>query len=140
MVSNWFDGLNTERQRKFCEEFAQNGGNALAAARAAGYANPEAHSARLVENDRVKAALESLRKDTTCAAIATREERQAFWTSVLRGDVTDGEGLPPKFSDRLKASELLGRSQADFIERLRHEGEDGKPLHVRVEVVAPEKK
>jgi len=47
--------------------------------------------------------------------IATRAERQAFWTAVM---------LDPKerTADRLKAAELLGRSEADFVERLQHEG------------------
>jgi hypothetical protein len=44
--------------------------------------------------------------------VATREERQAFWTSVMRGE----EGA--EMSERLKASELLGKSQLDFKERV----------------------
>ena len=47
--------------------------------------------------------------------IATREERQAFWTNVLYGKEEDDT----KMSDRLKASELLGRSEADFTDNLR---------------------
>jgi len=47
--------------------------------------------------------------------IATREERQAFWTNVLYGK----EESDTKMSDRLKASELLGRSEADFTDNLR---------------------
>ena len=46
--------------------------------------------------------------------ILTREKRQVFWSDVIRGK---------KYSmkDRLKASELLGKSEADFIDRV--EGE-----------------
>ena len=63
--------------------------------------------------------------------IADRQERQAFWTKVFRGEEsqptitgTDTEGnpivtdIPPKMPDRLKASELLARSEADFVDKL----------------------
>ena len=44
--------------------------------------------------------------------IASREERQQFWTNLMRKAKRDG--------DKLKASELLGRSQADFVEVHEH--------------------
>lgn len=113
----WFDGL-TEKQRKFCELFSSNGGNAYAAATGAGYKKPQPEGARALENARIKSALEFLRQEQTSKAIATREERQSFWTSIMR-DV--GE----KTTDRLKASELLGRCQADFIDRVDHSNSDG---------------
>lgn len=47
--------------------------------------------------------------------IATRAERQAFWTQVMCAE-------KERTADRLKAAELLGRSEADFVERLQHEG------------------
>lgn len=137
-MNDWNTGL-TERQRRFCEAFAANGGNAMDAARQAGYARPAQEGARLLENAGIRAALEALRKSTTSAAIATREERQALWTAILRGQEPDRGGLPPSIKDRLKASELLGKAQADFIDRLRHEGEDGMPLSVRVVMVEPAK-
>lgn len=135
-MSDWHTGL-TERQRKFCEAFAANGGNGTDAARQAGYKSPEVEAARMLKLAKVAAALEAMRRATTNAAIATREERQAFWSSVMRGTLAGEDGEPPKFSDRLKASELLGKSQADFIDRVRHEGEDGRPLSIRVELVEP---
>lgn len=71
------------------------------------------------------------------AIIATREQRQGFWTSVLLGleqqkVVTgqDAEGndiieeIPHKMADRLKASELLGRSEADFTDKLESKNPD----------------
>ena len=65
----------------------------------------------MLENAVIRTALELLRQETTNAAIATREERQSFWTSVIR----DGD---EDMRNRLKASELLGRSQTDFVERV----------------------
>ncbi|MDP3238682.1 MAG: hypothetical protein Q8N26_38185 [Myxococcales bacterium] len=47
--------------------------------------------------------------------VANREERQAFWTAILRDD-----GRP--MDERLRASELLARSEADFITRVESKG------------------
>lgn len=67
--------------------------------------------------------------DSTAKIIATREERQAFWTSLMRNndphyipEVNDKgvtkpiENLPLPI--RIKASELLGKSETDFVEKL----------------------
>jgi len=58
--------------------------------------------------------------------IADREERQRFWSSILRTELTRLQTLPtgskvevtPDFKEMLKASELLGRSEADFTDKL----------------------
>lgn len=47
--------------------------------------------------------------------IATRQERQAFWAEVM---FSDKVGM----NERLRASELLGKSEADFTEKLEHTG------------------
>ena len=43
-------------------------------------------------------------------AIKTRQQRQEFWSRMM-------DDVGQKASDRLKASELLKRSQGDFIEQ-----------------------
>ena len=108
-IDNWHSGL-TEKQRRFCEAYSGNGGNALAAARSAGYSNPDPEGARQIGKDRIRQALESLRLTTTDNAIATRQERQELWSSMMLDDA-----LPTMA--RLRASELLGKSQGDFIDR-----------------------
>jgi phage terminase small subunit len=123
---NWAEGL-TEKQRRFCEAYSSNGGNALDAARQAGYKKPDPEGARALGNARIKAALEKMREKTTNAAIATREERQAMWTELMRSKEIDTK-------DRLKASELLGKSQADFIERKEITGANGAPLQAEVRI------
>lgn len=55
--------------------------------------------------------------------IATRQQRQQFWTDVMNDD---GEIM----TVRLKASELLGRSEADFTDNLQHSGEISTPALV----------
>jgi len=46
--------------------------------------------------------------------IATRQERQKFWTAMMNDESQNT-------SDRLRASELLGRSEADFIDVVKSE-------------------
>lgn len=66
---------------------------------------------------------------TTDKAIADRLERQALWTAIMRNndpylkDQVDANGIPiPEenipLTTRLKASELLGKSEADFTEKV----------------------
>jgi hypothetical protein len=43
----------------------------------------------------------------------TREERQLLWSQMARAE---GEFKGISVSDRRKASELLGKAQADFVE------------------------
>jgi len=106
---NWWDGL-TEKQRKFCEAFAGNGGNAHQAALSAGYSKPTPEGVYCLRKPKIQKALEHLRKSTTNSAIMTREERQMMWTEFAKD-----KSMTP--TERMKASELLGKSQADFIDR-----------------------
>jgi len=50
--------------------------------------------------------------------IADRQERQKFWTQMMRDTSEDAK-------DRLKASDLLGKSEADFTENLSHKFPEG---------------
>ncbi len=114
----------TPKQQAFVDAYD---GNGTAAARAAGYSGSDATLAQVAsENLRkpeVLAAIQArsqvssqVRRDIAKAThIASRAERQAFWTQVM----IDGS---QKMSDRLKAAELLGRSEADFTEKLMVQG------------------
>jgi phage terminase small subunit len=109
----------TARQRAFVEAYA---GNATDAARKAGYKGSDATLSvtghYLLRNPKVREAIEKRTSRDSAKRIATREERQEFWTRVMRDDKAE-------MRDRLKASELLGKSGADFIERHQHEGSVG---------------
>lgn len=100
----------TQKQLKFCERYAANGGNATEAAEFAGYATPDPEGSRLLGNARVAEYIKTLTKPEQNNRIATAEERQAFWTSVMRGELPDA-----KPADMIKASEILGKAQGDFI-------------------------
>lgn len=123
------DGL-TERERRFVTFYmGEAAGNATKAARLAGYSAKTARkqgSRLLRTKGHIRAAIDQAAKDDP--AVWTREDRQRFWTAIAAG--TDGFGNA-ELRDRLKASELLGRSQADFVDR--HEVDAGASL---VDVIA----
>lgn len=98
------------RQQAFVEAYA---GNATAAALAAGYSERSARSQgqRLLTNDDIQDAIKAREAKRLAPTIASRQERQEFWTSVLRNE-------EEAMKNRLKAAELLGKSEGDFLERV----------------------
>ena len=112
----------SERERRFVEHFMGDAaGNATHAARLAGYSSKTARKqgSRLLTKGHIRAALAQRAQDDP--AVWTREERQRFWTAIARG--ADGGYPEASLRDRLKASELLGKSQADFLDRIEHSGQ-----------------
>ena len=108
------------KQKKFIQAYM---GNATEAAKIAGYSEKTASSQgqRLLKNVEIKKAIAKREEKQTSAVIATREQRQEFWTSIMYNAEND-------MKDRLKSSELLGRSQADFTDKAELSGKDGGPL------------
>ena len=97
----------TIKQKRFIDSFD---GNATESARKAGYKNPNVAGSRLLANDSIKEAIQSREKKRNSKDIAGRKERQRFWTAIMKD-------TSAKISDRLRASELLGRSEGDFLDR-----------------------
>ncbi len=121
------------RQRAFVEAYC---GNATEAAIAAGYSAKYAgrNADKLLKNTKVQEALKEREDKRLASLIATREERQRFWTTLMRDE-------DRKEVDRLKASELLAKSEGDFLERRELTGLNGSPLHppqIVVNFVKPE--
>lgn len=106
----------TAKQKAFVEAYA---GNATEAARLAGYAGNDATLAQVgsenLRKPEVAAAIAARQAPAQAARIASREQRQAFWTAVM----TD---VDAPLSDRLRASELLGKSEADFLTKVEVKG------------------
>ena len=100
----------SSKQKKFVQAYM---GNATEAAIKAGYSEKTARSQgqRLLTKADIKQAIQKREEKQTSAVIATREQRQEFWTKIMYDNEAD-------MKDRLKSSELLGRSQADFTEKL----------------------
>lgn len=101
------DGLS-EAQRRFVDLYD---GNATATAKLVGYREPGASGAQLMKNPAVLAALENRSRREVRVGVLNRIERQQFWSETILN-----ENVP--MQHRLKASELLGRSEGDFIDRI----------------------
>jgi len=106
------DNLTT-KQRVFCELYAANGGNGTQAAIAAGYSESSAaeSASQNLRNYEVVEYIKMLTKNETDERIATAIDRQRFWTSVM---LDKNE----KMEHRIKTSEILGKAQGDFINRI----------------------
>jgi len=124
----------TPKQRKFCEIYAANGGNATAAARESGYKNPAVQGCQNLTKVNVSEYIKTLTQDAQTNRIATAEERQQFWSSIMRGEVLDRDE-PPSLSDRVKASEILGKSQGDFLVNVNIGGQKDNPILTRIELM-----
>lgn len=98
--------------RKFIEVYD---GNGTQSARAAGYKGSDnvlaVTATRMLRNPKIKEAIEARQKKQIKTLIATRTDRQAFWTNVMNSSSEEMQA-------RLRASELLGKSEADFIEKV----------------------
>lgn len=75
---------------------------------------------RLLNQQKIAAAIRNRQdEESRINGIATRQERQKFWTEVMNGKVKIDDNVIKggNLSDRLKASELLGKSEADFTDK-----------------------
>ena len=77
----------------------------------------------------VQEAIKNRNDEVSIGHIMSRQERQVFWTKMALKSEKD--------SDKLKASELLGRSEADFTDIKRIVDKDGEDLTWKVEIVDP---
>ena len=113
-------GKLTAKQQRFVDAYD---GNATKAAIAAGYSEKTAYSAgqRMLKNVEILTAIQERENRRIQPLIMTREERQTMWSEIARDK---GE----RTQDRLKASELLGKSEADFVERQEISGPDQGPV------------
>lgn len=110
----------TAKQRAFVEEYIKDW-NATQAAIRAGYAASCARwtGCTNLTKPNIRQAIARKTAEIRKESIATRRQRQAFWTQTYQDSQQN-------MSDRLRASELLGKSEADFIDRTEHSF-DGLP-------------
>ena len=87
--------------------------NSSAAARRAGYKkkNSDVVGPRLLGYVGIKQAIDDALSNLERKGIADRTERQRFWTETMQDRSIE-------IQHRLKASELLGRSEADFTDKM----------------------
>ena len=104
----------TTKMRAFVEAYC---GNATEAALKAGYSPRTAAfiGAENLKKPQIKEAIAEREKISSESRIADRQERQSFWTGVMRDPAE-------KMQDRLRAAELLGKSECDFVEKVEMKG------------------
>ena len=105
----------TVKQQRFVDFYD---GNASEAMIKAGY-NPKyaaTNSQKILKLTKIIDAIKNREQKRTKGPIATREERQEFWTKAMRNTDID-------IKDRLKSSELMGKSEADFTEKIEQSGD-----------------
>jgi phage terminase small subunit len=87
---------------------------------------------KLRNNKRIQELIEKYKEGpVTDNVIANNIDRQMFWTSVMN-DPSNTTGM------RLKASELLGRSEGDFVDRRQVETTEKKNPIVKMPNTSPE--
>lgn len=86
-------------------------GNGVESARAAGYKGTDNYLAmvasRNIRKDNIIVEKKRILVETSAEHIADRAERKKFWTDTMK--------TAPNIADRLRASELLGKSECDFV-------------------------
>ena len=112
----------TVKQKRFVELYD---GNATEAAVKAGYSQKYANriAAQLMDNEKIVERIRARESERDAAEIMTREQRKIFWTAIARDS-------SQSIRDRLRASELLAKSEGDFIDRREITGKNGEPLTV----------
>ena len=110
-------GELTERQRRFVAAYD---GNATQAAVIAGYSERTAEwiGPQVLRIPHVQAAIRERCEVERRHLVMSRVERQEMWTRI-----SQDEAAPLR--ERLRASELLARSDGDFLDRVEHTGAVG---------------
>ena len=97
-------------------------GNVQEAAKTVGF-HP-AYVRRMINDPMIVEAIRERNIAVAAPGIATREERQQFWTEIYRDTEQDTR-------DRLRASEFLGKSEKDFVDRVEQSGPGGGPIETK---------
>lgn len=127
----------TPKRKTFADEYIKNGGNATQAAIAAKYSEKTAYSQgqRLLKNDDI---LNYIAKQTDriekeqhrdIMSLADIQERRS---KIAKGEIVDGFGFAPDFSDQLKAMDGLEKTltiaEKQRLEREEKEKREKAPL------------
>lgn len=103
----------TDKQLKFVELY---NGNATETAKIVGYADARNAGKRLLKDAYIYTQIQERRAKEIKPLIMDRIARQKLWSELAQDN-----DLKPL--ERLKASELLGKSEGDFLDRVENSGE-----------------
>lgn len=84
-------------------------GNLTDACRKAGYSHPKVAASRLLTNVNFAKEIRNIDDGLVNRAIANRQQRKEFYTAVMNDE-------KQTMTSRLRAAELLSKSEGDFIE------------------------
>jgi phage terminase small subunit len=114
----------TAKQATFVREYLVDF-NASKACVRAGYTtrNPSRVGPELLGKTCVAEAIAKLRDKADSRAVATARELRELWSEFARNPEMSAK-------DRLKATELLGRTKAMFVDRKEISGKGGAPIQV----------
>ena len=127
----------TMKQKAFADEYVKNGGNATQAAISAGYSAKTAYSQgqRLLKKvdvaDYIGSQMERIEKEQhrDIMSLADIQERRS---KIAKGEIVDGLGFAPDFSDQLKAMDGLEKAltiaEKHRVEREEKEKREKAPL------------
>ena len=109
----------TEKQKKFCDEYIISCNAREAYKKVYSSTKKEtvvdSAASRLLSNVKVIEYIKAKRIPLAKATIASMEEVREFWSNTMRSESNE-----PK--DRLKASELIAKSNGAFLEKVEHSG------------------
>lgn len=137
----------SNQQRKFCEEYVNNGNNGtqayLLAYKTCKKENTaKVNASRLLTKANVIEYIEELQEELKKKAIMTAEERMIWLTKVLTGEIKEKvyyEGneseREPYLNDKMKALDLLNKMDGNYISKLELANNQKKPFEVKITVV-----
>lgn len=118
----------SERERKFVLHLIAHGKIGQAAL-AAGYTRAHPTGSRLAARPRIRVALAVLRGQIAQDAIIDLTALRLFWADTMANEAA-------RLADRLKASELAGRSVGAFLDRTEVSGPGGGPVPIAFATIA----
>lgn len=133
----------SDKQQRFADEYLSNGCNATQAAISAGYSKKYArqNAPKLLRNTTVREYIDKRNQEISSAKIVTQQELQEYWSGMIRGNEKEqvlvgvGKGeqviddMDVSAKDRLKASELMGRTLMMFTDNVNL---GGSTIHLKI--------
>ena len=138
----------SNQQRKFCEEYVNNGNNGTQAYLKAYKTCKKEETAmvnasRLLRNAKVNEYVTELREELKKKAIMSAEERMRWLTKVVNGDIKhisyDGNGNSYEneayISDKMKAIDIMNKMDGEYINKLELSNNQEKPFELKITVI-----
>ena len=137
----------SNQQRKFCEEYVNNGNNGtqaylLAYKTCKKEETAMVNASRLLRNAKVNEYIAELREELKKKAIMWAEERMIWLTGVVLGNIKEkvyyeGEECEREayLNDKMKAMDMLNKMNGEYISKMELSNNQEKPFEVKITVV-----